>query len=212
MPAITPHITFRGVRASEGLETEIRRHVDKLSTYCPSILACGVRLELNERHHELGNRYRVRITLVVPGDEIVVSHEASLRATARDLAAMRITRLSEPDPERKRAHVALHEAFAIARRQLQDYIRRRRGVKTPSRQARGQVCEISSTERFGYIEATPDGHQVYFQPSAMVRGAFDRLTVGSEVSFVERRGDKGPQASTVKLLHPRRARHARAAA
>jgi cold shock CspA family protein len=170
-----------------------------------------VRLERLDRHHRLGGRYHVRIAVTVPGDEVVVSHEASQHATAQDLEATRLTRPAEPDPERKRAHVAVHEAFAIARRQLQDYVRRRRrSVKTSSHQARGRVSEISRVDRFGYITAESDGHQVYFQPSAMVRGAFERLIVGSDVSFVERRGDKGPQASTVKLLHPRRAQHARA--
>ena len=35
---------------------------------------------------------------------------------------------------------------------------------------------------------------------AVLDGAFDRLTVGTRVSFVEEPGEKGPQASTVKLL------------
>jgi hypothetical protein len=48
------------------------------------------------------------------------------------------------------------------------------------------------------------GTRVYFQKSSVLKGAFHRLTVGSTVSFVEEAGEKGPQASTVKLLHPRR--------
>jgi hypothetical protein len=38
----------------------------------------------------------------------------------------------------------------------------------------------------------------------VLKDSFDRLSVGSAVSFVEEPGEKGPQASTVKLLHPRR--------
>ena len=40
--------------------------------------------------------------------------------------------------------------------------------------------------------------------AACSENAFDRLTVGSVVSFVEEPGEKGPQASTVKLTRPHR--------
>jgi cold shock CspA family protein len=64
---------------------------------------------------------------------------------------------------------------------------------------------LSPVDEFGYLEAE-DGHEVYFHRRAVLDGAFDRLTVGTRVSFVEEPGEKGPQASTVKLLHPRRTR------
>ena len=35
---------------------------------------------------------------------------------------------------------------------------------------------------------------MYFQKSSVLKGAFDRLTVDSAVSFVEKSGEKGPQA------------------
>ena len=115
-----------------------------------------------------------------------------------------VIQAEELDPERKHAQVAVHEAFDIARRQLQDYARRQRGdVKTAARQPRGRVSRLFPIDEFGYIEAE-EGHEVYFQKSSVLRNAFDRLAVGSEVSFVEEPGEKGPQASTVKLLHPRR--------
>ena len=31
---------------------------------------------------------------------------------------------------------------------------------------------------------------------------FDRLRIGSEVTFSEEKGEKGPQATTVKLIRP----------
>jgi cold shock CspA family protein len=51
----------------------------------------------------------------------------------------------------------------------------------------------------GWIE-TPDGREVYFHEHSVLDAAFDRLEIGSEVAFVEEPGDKGPQASTVRLL------------
>jgi cold shock CspA family protein len=108
--------------------------------------------------------------------------------------------------------VAIKEAFDIARRRLQDYSRRQRGaVKADARQPRGRVSELFPVDEYGYIEAA-DGHEVYFQKDSVVKDAFKRLAVGSAVSFVEEPGDKGPQASTVKLLHPRLAHRASPAA
>ena len=201
---LTPTITFRGVRHSDAVEAEVIARLRKLETYYDRIMGCHVLLELVQRHHEAGNRYHVRIDLTVPGEEIVVSHEASLHGTDQDIHLAKPTKQDEADPERKHALVAVHRAFDIARRRLQDYARRQRGtVKTAVRQARGRVSQLFPTDDNGYIEAE-DGHDVYFQKSSVLKNAFDRLAIGSAVSFVEEPGEKGPQASTVKLLHPRR--------
>jgi cold shock CspA family protein/ribosome-associated translation inhibitor RaiA len=205
---LTPNITFRGVERTDGLETEILTRLRKLETYYGRIMGCRVLVEFVQRHHEAGNRYHVRIDLTVPGEEMVVSHEASLHATAQDVDADRLSKVAESDPERKHARVAIREAFDIARRQLQDYARRQRGtVKTAARQSRGRVSQLFPIDEYGYIEAA-DGHEVYFQKSSVRKDAFNRLAVDSAVSFVEEHGEKGPQASTVKLLHPRRVHRA----
>ena len=203
---LTPSITFRGIDPSVALEAEIRGRIDNLEKYYRSITGCRVLVELAERHHETGNRFHVRIDLTVPGEEIVVAHEASLHATDQDIHLAQATKQDETDPERKHALVAVREAFDTARRQLQDYARRHRGtVKTAARQPRGRVVQLFPVDEYGYIEAA-DGHEMYFQKSSVLKDAFDRLTVGSTVSFVEESGEKGPQAITVKLLHPRRVR------
>jgi cold shock CspA family protein/ribosome-associated translation inhibitor RaiA len=209
---LTPTITFRGIDSSTALESEIRARIGTLETYYRPIMGCRVLVELAARHHETGNRYHVRIDLTVPGEEIVVGHEASLHATAQDVDVEKATKEADLDPERKHARVAVHEAFDIARRRLQDYARRQRGtVKTAARQPRGRVVQLFPIDEYGCIEAE-DGHEVHFQKSSVLKNAFDRLTVGSTVSFVEEPGEKGPQASTVKLLHPRRVRRSSMAA
>jgi cold shock CspA family protein/ribosome-associated translation inhibitor RaiA len=202
---LTPTVTFHGIDHSAALETEIRTRIGALETYYSPIMGCHVLVELAERHHEAGNHYHVRIDLTVPGEEIVVAHEASLHATAQDLDVEKATKHAEPDPERKHARVAVHEAFDILRRRLQDYARRQRGtVKITARQPRGRIVQLFPIDEYGYLEGE-DGHEVYFQKSSVLKNAFDRLTVGSMVSFVEEPGEKGPQASTVTLRHPRRA-------
>jgi cold shock CspA family protein/ribosome-associated translation inhibitor RaiA len=205
---LTPTLTFRGIDRTPAIEAELLTRLHKLETYYNRIMGCRVLVELVQRHHEAGNRYHVRIDLTVPGEEIVVSHEAGLHATAQDVDARRLSKVEESDPERKHVRVAIREAFDIARRQLQDYARRQRGtVKAAARQSRGRVSQLSPVDEYGYIEAE-DGHELYFQKSSVLNEAFDRMAVGSAVSFVEEPGEKGPQASTVKLLHRRRARRA----
>jgi cold shock CspA family protein len=197
-------MSFRGVRRNDRVEAEVTARLRKLETYYHGITGCHVLLELVQRHHEAGNRYHVRIDLTVPGEEIVVAHEASLHATDQDIHLAKATKQDEVEPERKHALVAVHEAFDIARRRLQDYARRQRGsVKTSARQAQGRISQLFPIDEYGYIEAE-DGHEVYFQKASVLKDSFDRLSVGSAVSFVEEPGEKGPQASTVKLLHPRR--------
>jgi cold shock CspA family protein len=202
----TPTIAFRGISSSPALEADIRDRIAKLETYCDSLVSCRVMVELAEGRHKHGNHYHVRIDLTVPEEEIVVTHDAGLHGSARDIGSAKQTKEGEPDPKRQRASVAIRLAFDTARRRLQDFKRKQRGaVKTPTRQPRGRIARLFPVEGYGYIEAE-DGHEVYFQKSSVLRDAFERLTVDNVVAFVEQRGLKGPQASTVKLLHPRHRR------
>jgi ribosome-associated translation inhibitor RaiA len=126
---LAPTITFRNVRHSNGLEADILRRVQKLETYFRPITSCRVLVEFAQRRHGAGNRYHVRIDLTVPTEELLVKHEASLRATARALGLERLGREEEPDPSHKYARVAIRDAFDVARRRLLDFSRRRRGTK-----------------------------------------------------------------------------------
>jgi hypothetical protein len=128
---LTPTITFRDVERTEALEADITTRLHKLEKYCPSIVGCRVLVEPVQRHHDAGNRYHVRIDLTVPGEEIVISHEAGLHGTRKQIETERVSKSGEMAPVRKHVHVAIREAFDAARRRLQDYVRRRRGmVKT----------------------------------------------------------------------------------
>ena len=112
---LTPTITFCGTDPSAALESDIRTRIGKLERYYNSIMGCRVLVELAQRHHQTGNHYHVRIDLTVPGEDIVVAHEASLHATAQDAGVEKSTKEGETNPERKHAHVAVREAFDIAR-------------------------------------------------------------------------------------------------
>ena len=123
----TPTITFRGTRHAEPLEMFALQHLEKLQKFSPSIVGAHVVIERGHHHHRGGNHYHVRIRLTVPGEEILVAHDASPRAAVRGRAGRSPRKADEPDRLRRSAHVALRAAFASARRRLQDYERRRRG-------------------------------------------------------------------------------------
>jgi hypothetical protein len=112
----------------------------KLETYYRPIIDCRVLVEFAERHHRAGNHYHVRIDLDLPGGSVTVDRQASARLTLRREEALKTTKGSESDAGHRYGRVAVREAFDIARRRLQDYARRQRGiVKTrgvPRRPAR----------------------------------------------------------------------------
>jgi cold shock CspA family protein len=183
---------------SADIETMIRERAAKLDAYYDSIMACRVLVELPHRHHQDGKRFHVRIDLTVPGDEIVVTHEPSLHPSLKDIDSEEVTKASDLDPVHKYVGVAVREAFDIARRRLQDFSRRQRGaVKVHESPLHGRVVRLGPEE--GWI-ATSDEREVYFNRNSVLDDAFDQLDVGTDVAFVEEEGEKGPQASTVRVL------------
>ena len=125
---VTPNVTFHGIDHSQALEAEIRTRIVALETYCDSITGCAVVVGLAQRHHQRGNRFRVRINLTVPGRQLVIAHEPSLHATAQHAEVEKVTKDSEPEPEHKHAGVAVREAFDTAQRRLQDFVRTERST------------------------------------------------------------------------------------
>jgi cold shock CspA family protein/ribosome-associated translation inhibitor RaiA len=191
-------ITFRGIAQSGEFYTLIEEQASELDTYYSGIMRCRVLVEVPHRHHQEGNRYHVRIELTVPGEEIVIAHEPSLYPSLRDIEREKVAKATDLNSVHQYGEVAIREAFDIARRRLQDYARRQRGaVKHHEEPSHGTVARIGVEE--GWIQAS-DGHDVYFHEHSVLDGGFARLDVGSEVAFVEEPGEKGLQASTVRLL------------
>ena len=123
MTTFPTQITFRGFDHSDALEETIRERAAWLAQYYARLERCRVLVDLPHRHHRDGKRFHVRIELAAPGAApIVVSVDPSLDA-----------------------HQAVHEAFDIARRRLEDVVREQRGdVKTHARKIAGERGEIRS--------------------------------------------------------------------
>lgn len=106
-------VTFRNLEHSEFIEAAVREKTDKLEQFADKITSCRVIIEAPHKHHHKGVIYRVKVDMTLPGKEIVVNHH------------------SDKHHEHEDVYVAIRDAFNAARRQLEDYVRQRRGdVKT----------------------------------------------------------------------------------
>jgi cold shock CspA family protein/ribosome-associated translation inhibitor RaiA len=195
-------VTFRQVE-EQGLEEFVRQQVAKLERYCDDIVSCRVLVEMSGRRRH-GNAYHVRIDLGVPGEEIVVEHEPSVHASLEDTEMARMAKSLETGRAHRNPRRAVLDAFSEMRRRLQEYRRRVRGdVKTHAEPfLSGVVDRLYPTDGYGFLK-TSDEREIYFHRDSVLHDRFDRLRIGSSVHFVEEMGEKGPQASTVRLVHPR---------
>jgi ribosome-associated translation inhibitor RaiA len=101
-------IAFHGVDGSDAARGLIEESVAWLERFYDRITGCAVVVEAPHRHHLHGNHFQVRISLTVPGGEIVVNREPARRDASRDLGA------------------AIQRAFEAARRRLEEHVRRQR--------------------------------------------------------------------------------------
>ncbi len=172
-------ITFHGVPHTAALEEEVRTLAGQLDRFSDRIHRCRVEIDRDAFRHQVGNRFRVRIHLHLPGRELVVGHHP-------------------PRPEHVDLSVALHDAFKAMERQLEEHMRvKQRFVKSHFQpEVRGRVVRLFTEQDYGFVE-TFDGREVYFHRNSVVHAGLEDLRVGTEVRIVEEDGEEGPQASTV---------------
>ncbi len=175
-------LTFRNMPPSEAVEAKIRQYADKLERFYNHIISCRVVVEAPHQHHRHGNLYHISIDLSVPNGELVVNRQPPQRQSHQDI------------------YVAIRDAFNAAKRVLQDYSRRqRREVKTHEIPPAGKIAALFPDDNYGFIQ-TPDGDDIYFHSNSLFNGDFEELEIGSEVRFSVERGNKGLQASTIRMV------------
>lgn len=193
-------ITFHHAEVISDIEELIRAEAAKLERYYPRVMGCRVKVERESGRHE-GNLWNVRMDLTVPGGEIVVQSEPSLGGTARRMAQASIRKGMEVRRERQILHRAVRDAFQAARRQLQDFARKQRGdTKRTEPPQTAKVTQVFDDKGYGFL-VTPEGKEVYFHKASVLNYSFEHLMPGTTVVFTEAKGDKGPQATSVKVLH-----------
>lgn len=170
-------ITFRDFPHSEAVETHLHEKIDKLQQFCHNIVACHVVLELANKNQHRGNLYDTRITITVPGKELV-------------------SKLNEDE----NMYVSIKTAFEDMTRQLENYVQQIHGdVKNHQPIVSGTIVRLFNGDGFGFIEKT-DGSEFYFNATHVVTPSFHKLSIGMPVHFVEGMGSDGPQAHRVKGL------------
>ena len=127
-------------------------------------------------------------------------YDVNIRLALPDGHEVNVGRTPQADERYSDLTFAISDAFKRARRQLQDQVRRLQGqVKHHEPEPVGTIRRLDPSGEFGFIEAS-DGHDIYFHRNSVLDGAYGHLAIGSRVTYFEEPGDKGPQASTVKLL------------
>ena len=178
-----PEIDFQGMAVSPAVRDAIDKRIAELEQRYGRLTACRIVVKApGERHHK-GGLYDIHIRLVLP-----------------DGREVNVARTPPQDERHADLTFALNDAFRHARRQLQDQVRRMQGrVKHHTGELIGTVMRIDPSGEFGFLE-TDDGQEIYFHRNSVLDDGWPRLAVGSRVSFSEEPGEKGAQATTVKLL------------
>lgn len=175
-------IEFEGVLATPEIQASIDKHIAELESRFGRLTAGRIVVRGPGERHRTGGPYQVTVRLALPdGREVSVGRTPKQDERYADLT------------------FAVDNAFKRARRRLQDQAQLMRGqTKQHENQPIGTVVRIDPSGEFGFIEGA-DGQEVYFSCNSVV----DRLSTivpGTRVSYVEEMGEKGPQASTVKVL------------
>jgi cold shock CspA family protein/ribosome-associated translation inhibitor RaiA len=176
-------LEFPGLSRKNALRSRVLKHVSALEKRYGRITACRVVVKAPSNRQRKRGVYEISIHLALPqGREVEIARSRS------------------PDADHGDVAVAINDAFRRARRRLQDHARRMRGtVKTHDGPPVATVRTVDGAAGFGFIE-TADGRDVYFHRNSVLHDAFARLAPGARVTYFEEMGDKGPQASTVRLL------------
>ena len=171
-------VEARNVELKKGWQVKIDEEKEKLIRhYAGFVLHLRVAIEATAHHKEGG--FEVKIVASIPNDTVVVSRKGEI---VRPL---------------------LIEAFDVLSLQLKEKQRKRRKAQKQPEQfvetdSVGIVHKVSPHESYGFI-TTFDDREIYFHENALKNVAIDDLMEGDSVVFGESFGDKGPQASWVRI-------------
>lgn len=170
--------------SNDRIRALVEAQARKLEELAPELIACRVAVEEPQRHQRSGCRYRVRVRATVPPNKVLV---ASIDPGQSDMG----TPLDR----------VIRDAFQAVARQLRDERARRRGdVKAHPTTPLALVVRMFPDADYGFLRDARDGHEIYFHRNSVSHDEFDRLTVGTQVRYMESLGDEGPQASSVVIV------------
>lgn len=176
-------LAFHNMDHSDAVEQRVRERVDRLEKFFQNITSCRVVIDAPHKSEYHTQHYKVRVDVTVPGRELVVSE-------------------SPTDDNRDDVYVAIRDAFDAAERRIKKYADK---MRDRARTAAGRVEPPSAIiaklfeDGYGFLEAV-DGREIYFHRNSVLNEDFEELEVGTRVTYHEEQGEKGPQASTVKVV------------
>lgn len=166
-------ITARDIELTEAIKTSIREHAQKLDKFYEKLISCRIIVEAIPKR----SLYNVHVDMTVPGKELVVRREPNT-----DL------------------YLAIRDAFNAAQRELEDFARLQRGdVKRHEGLPHARISALFPDRGYGFL-TTYEGREIYFHAHSILNHDFDKLEVGMEVRFSEEMGEKGPQASSLRVI------------
>ncbi len=164
-------------------QEKIEEERDKLIRhYANLVLHLRVAIEATPGYKEGG--YEVRLVATVPNDTVAVKRWGE---SVRPL---------------------LVEAFDVLGAQLKELVKKRQNHKSAKNlggmagdgRVTGIVRKIFPKEAYGFI-VTDDKLDVFFHANALRDVSISDISEGDEVLFVMEEGDKGPQATWVRVGH-----------
>ncbi len=171
-------VEARNVELKKGWQIKIEEEKEKLlRNYAGFVLHLRVAIEATTHHKEGG--YEVKFVASVPNDTVVVTRKG------------------------EKVRPLLIEGFDVLTLQLKEINRKKRKIKKNVESpvdgdSFGIINKVSPHESYGFI-TTFDEREIYFHENALKNIEIDELAEGDSVIYGESRGDKGPQASWVRL-------------
>ena len=98
-------VVFRHIDASTSIQDDVHQKALKLARFSDEIMHCQVIVEKHHNHQQAGNLYHVRIDLKTANALLVVDREPNKHTEHKDV------------------YVAIRDAFAAIKRQLQNRFR-----------------------------------------------------------------------------------------
>lgn len=171
-------VESRNVELRKSWQEKIEEERERLSRHHPGLVH-GLRVTIEDTSAHKSGGFELRVVASVPNDTVVVKRKGD---SVRPL---------------------LVDAFDTLGLQLKELQRKRRQTAKPqetvtSKGLEGVIKSLFPFESYGFI-ATPEGREVYFHENALKECTFAELKEGGEIRFGETEGDKGPQASWVKV-------------
>jgi cold shock CspA family protein len=178
-------ISMRNIDKIEEVDDFIRAHLSELLKVDSHIVECKVLVDRTKKYRKSGNPFQVKVIVrFSAGPDIVVIRDPS--------------GVVMQDP----LNTTLHNAFIIVKRKIVE-----RNDKSEQGGLRLQaeysavVSKLLPEKGYGFLQ-TDSGKSVFFHRSSVVGDEFDLMEEGMGVWFIEREGNKGLWASTVRIYTP----------